>query len=230
MDSNWLAVFGAVLIAIAGGLAFVAYRHPAAFRENLGIPLAVFTTVAFIFLSFWNLGALHAQSEALLNAVKGSGSSTSATVSSLAERIRDTYLLEVYGLLLAPPRSLHIFYSFLGSQNSAWSERTRSAAPISLLLARRLAQVDMLLTSLVDLSCTAYGPFGQELHLLRNRIGPVDPLGALILIKGHTVAKPPCGKVGSVQARLRQKVSPRTSARPPPRPRRDRFACGLVLT
>lgn len=83
MDSNWLAVFGAVLIAIAGGLAFVAYRHPAAFRENLGIPLAVFTTVAFIFLSFWNLGALHAQSEALLNAVKGSGSSTSATVSSL---------------------------------------------------------------------------------------------------------------------------------------------------
>lgn len=101
MDSNWLAVFGAVLIAIAGGLAFVAYRHPAAFRENLGIPLAVFTTVAFIFLSFWNLGALHAQSEALLNAVKGSGSSTSATVSSLAERIRDTYLLEVYGLLLA---------------------------------------------------------------------------------------------------------------------------------
>jgi len=57
--------------------------------------------VAFIVLSFWNLGALHAQSEALLNAIRGSGSSTSATVSSLAERIRDTYLLEVYGLLVA---------------------------------------------------------------------------------------------------------------------------------
>ena len=101
MDSNWPAVFGALLIAIAGGLAFVAYRTPAAFRENLGIPLAFLTAVAFIVLSFWNLGALHAQSEALLNAVKGSGSSTSATVSSLAERIRDTYLLEVYGLLIA---------------------------------------------------------------------------------------------------------------------------------
>jgi hypothetical protein len=101
MDSNWPAIFGVLLVAIAGGLAFVAYRNPVAFRENLGIPLAFLTAVAFIVLSFWNLGALHAQSEALLNAVKGSGSTTSATVSSLAERIRDTYLLEVYGLLAA---------------------------------------------------------------------------------------------------------------------------------
>jgi len=29
------------------GLAFIAYRHPAAFREDLGIPLAVLTAVAF---------------------------------------------------------------------------------------------------------------------------------------------------------------------------------------
>jgi len=101
MDSNWPTVFGVLLIAIAGGLAFVAYRKPVAFRENLGVPLAFLTAVGFIVLSFWNLGALHAQSEALLNAVKGSGSSTSPTVTSLAERIRDTYLLEVYGLLVA---------------------------------------------------------------------------------------------------------------------------------
>ena len=101
MDSNWPTVFGVLLIAIAGGLAFVAYRKPVAFRENLGVPLAFLTAVGFIVLSFWNLGALHAQSEALLNAVKGPGSSTSPTVASLAERIRDTYLLEVYGLLVA---------------------------------------------------------------------------------------------------------------------------------
>jgi hypothetical protein len=103
MDSYWPAVLGVVLIAAAGGLAFVAYRHPAAFRENLGLPLAFLTAVAFIVLSFWNLGALHAQSQSLLNAVKDldRAGSASATVSSLAERIRETYLLEVYGLLIA---------------------------------------------------------------------------------------------------------------------------------
>jgi hypothetical protein len=101
MDSYWPAVLGVVLIAAAGGLALVAYRHPAAFRENLGLPLAFVTAVAFIGLSFWNLGALHAQSQALLNAVKDQDRAASATVSSLAERIRDTYLLEVYGLLIA---------------------------------------------------------------------------------------------------------------------------------
>jgi uncharacterized membrane protein len=101
VDSNWLAVLGVVLIALAGGLAVVAYRHPVAFRENLGLPLAFLTAVAFIVLSFWNLGALHAQSEALLNAVKSQDRAASATVSSLAERIRDTYLLEIYGMIIA---------------------------------------------------------------------------------------------------------------------------------
>ena len=101
MDSNWLVIFGVLLVALAGGLAFVAFRHPLAFRENLGIPLAVLTVVAFIVLSFWNLGALHAQSEALLSAVKGQDRAASETVSALAQKIRNTYLLEVYGLLIA---------------------------------------------------------------------------------------------------------------------------------
>jgi hypothetical protein len=101
VESSWLAVLGFALVATAGGLAFVAFWHPVGFRENLGFPLAFLTAVAFIVLSFWNLGALNARSEALLNAVKVQDHTASATVSSLAESIRDTYLLEVYGLVIA---------------------------------------------------------------------------------------------------------------------------------
>ena len=100
MENNWLVVLGFVLVATAGGLGFVAFWHPTGFRENLGLPLAVLTAVAFIVLSFWNLGALNARSEALLNAVKVQDHTASATVSSLAESIRDTHLLEVYGLVI----------------------------------------------------------------------------------------------------------------------------------
>ena len=50
METNWLAVLGFALVAAAGGLAFVAFWHPAGFRENLGFPLAFLTAVAFIVL------------------------------------------------------------------------------------------------------------------------------------------------------------------------------------
>ena len=99
MIGNWSAIIGTLLFALAGALAFVAYRNPIAFRDNLGIPLAVLTALAFIVLSFWNLGALHAQSEALLTAVKSQDKPALETVSALAQKIRDTYLLELYGLL-----------------------------------------------------------------------------------------------------------------------------------
>jgi hypothetical protein len=143
MDSYWLAVLGFVLIAAAAaGLAFVAYRHPAAFRDNLGFPLAFLTAVAFVVLSFWNLGALHAQSQALLNAVRDQDQAASATVSSLAERIRDTYLLEVYGLLIAaaiiayllllsrlPELGLVYKSEELGTDESVSSETTSPTGP-----------------------------------------------------------------------------------------------------
>ena len=110
MDSNWLAVLGVLLVVLAGGLAFVAFTHPAAFRENLGIPLAFLTAVAFIVLSFWNLGALHAQSEALLCAVKSQDRAASETVAALAQKLRDTYRLEVYGLFIAAAVIAYLFF------------------------------------------------------------------------------------------------------------------------
>ena len=99
--ASWLPILASLFVVLAGGLAFVAYSHPVAFRENLGLPLAFLTAVAFIVLSFWNLGALHAQSEALLNAVKSQDRAANPTVSALAEKISDTYFLEVYGMMVA---------------------------------------------------------------------------------------------------------------------------------
>ena len=150
MDSNWLAVLGVLLVVLAGGLAFVAFTHPAAFRENLGIPLAFLTAVAFIVLSFWNLGALHAQSEALLCAVKSQDRAASETVAALAQKLRDTYGLECMDCLLLR-QLLHTCFFFRGFRNLAWSERILWRAQNSNpSLASRSALPRMLQTSRVE--------------------------------------------------------------------------------
>ena len=51
--------FLALLIPIAGGLAWAAFAHPAAFRDSLFPTLVAMSVSADIGLSIWGLGARH---------------------------------------------------------------------------------------------------------------------------------------------------------------------------
>jgi len=93
VNSNWLALLGALLAVLAGGLAFVAL-------DILRRSERICYTPCFPHSSgFYHLKLLEFGRAS--RAERGQDRAASETIAALAQKIRDTYRLEVYGLFIA---------------------------------------------------------------------------------------------------------------------------------